>query len=92
MIRRKLCIEDPYGIHMTVAEKIAASAGKAKSKVTLSGKGKTIDASNFLSVLSLSSAAGDEILLAAEGPDEENAADEIEKILKKEWHARELEL
>ena len=77
---------------MTVAEKIAASAGKVKSKVTLSVKGKTIDASNFLSILSLSSAAGDEILLAAEGPDEENAADEIEKILKKEWHARELEL
>ncbi len=78
----KYTIKDPDGIHARPAGMLVKAAGKFQSKITLKNNEKCGDAKGIFSVMGLNVKCGDEIEIAAEGPDEEEAIDLIGRFLE----------
>lgn len=73
MIRQKVTIKNPTGLHLRPAGILCQEAMKYKSLITFSFNGNTSNAKGVLSVLGACVKSGDEIELICEGPDEEDA-------------------
>ena len=73
MIRQKVTIKNPTGLHLRPAGILCQEAMKYKSLITFSFNGGTSNAKSVLSVLGACVKSGDEIELICEGPDEEEA-------------------
>lgn len=72
-------ITDPEGIHARPAGLLVKQASAFQSEVKI-GKGeKTADAKRIFGVMGLGVKAGEEIVMTADGEDEEAAIAELEK-------------
>ena len=75
-------IKDKEGIHARPAGIIVAEAKKFASTVTIENKGKSADLKRIFNVMSLCVKCGEEVLIKAEGADEEACALALEKAFK----------
>ncbi len=75
-------IKDELGIHARPAGMLVKEAKKYSSAITLETEGKTVDASRLMAVMSLGVKCGQQIVITAEGDDEEAACSGIEEFLK----------
>jgi len=73
MTKETFIIENSTGIHARPASEFVKTAGKFKSKVELSAKGRTIDAKSIIMVMQLGLSMGTEVVISADGPDEKEA-------------------
>lgn len=78
----KYVITDPNGIHARPAGLFVKMAAGFKSKVTIGRDGKEVDAKRIFGVMSLGVKQGQEIAVAADGEDEDEAIAAIEKFLE----------
>lgn len=78
----KHIIKDPQGIHARPAGVLVKKAGEFSSKITLTNKGKQVDAKRILAVMSLGAKAGEELNFLIEGEDESSAYEAIVEFLK----------
>lgn len=78
----KYVITDPNGIHARPAGLLVKMAAGFKSKVTIGRDGKEVDAKRIFGVMSLGVKQGQEIAVAADGEDEDEAIAAIEKFLE----------
>lgn len=76
-------ITDPLGIHARPAG-LLAKAAKAytDTTVTVTKDGNTVKASQLMKLMSLAVKQGSEVIVAAEGPQEEEAIAAMEKFFK----------
>lgn len=82
MIERTVTVVPEDGLHARPASALVEAANAADSTVTIAPvDGEAIDAGSMLAVTGLGVAAGDEVVITVEGPDEAEAADRIEMIL-----------
>lgn len=81
MAQRTTTIASTVGLHARPASILATAATDSGHEVTLTAKGRTVDADSLLSVLSLGIGHGDEVILTVEGSDDERVADEIAALL-----------
>lgn len=70
MTEIKLTITNATGLHARPAALFVQKAGSFKSKVNLSGNGKTVDAKSILGILGLGLSKGAEVVITADGEDE----------------------
>ena len=75
-------ITDKEGIHARPAGLVVAEAKKYASNVTITNKGKSADLKRIFGVMSLCVKCGEEVVVKAEGADEEAAAAAVEKVFK----------
>lgn len=75
-------ITDEIGIHARPAGMLVKEAKNFKSKITLSGKEKTADATKLMAVMSMGIKCGDTVEVSIEGEDEAAAAAELETFFK----------
>lgn len=75
-------ITDKEGIHARPAGLVVAEAKKYASSISIENKGKKADLKRIFGVMSLCVKCGEEILVTAEGADEETAAAGVEKVFK----------
>ena len=75
-------ITDEIGIHARPAGMLVKEAKNFKSKITLSGKEKTADATKLMAVMSMGIKCGDTVEVSIEGEDEAAAAAAIETFFK----------
>ena len=75
-------ITDVIGIHARPAGLLVKEAKKYEAKVTIEGKGKSVDATRLMAVMSLGVKKNDEITVIVEGNGEGEAAENLEKFLK----------
>ncbi|MBQ9134935.1 MAG: HPr family phosphocarrier protein [Lachnospiraceae bacterium] len=75
-------ITDPEGIHARPAGELIKAVKDFASKITITKDGKVADAKSIFSVMGLAVKQGQEIVIAAEGDDEEEAITAIEQFLK----------
>jgi len=75
-------IQDKEGIHARPAGIVVAEAKKYQSTVTIENKGKSADLKRIFGVMGLCVKAGEEVHVIVNGPDEEVAAAEIERVFK----------
>jgi len=71
----------PFGLHARPAAKLAQIASKSASQITLWKGEKGVNAKNVLQILLLDVQKGEKIRMTIEGPDEEEAAKEVENLL-----------
>ena len=74
-------ITDEVGIHARPAGMLAKLAKSFTSKVTLTANGKSVDASKLMAVMGLGAKHGTEVVLQAEGADEEAAIAKLEEFM-----------
>ncbi len=75
-------ITDKEGIHARPAGLVVAEAKKYASAISIENKGKKADLKRIFGVMSLCVKCGEEIVVTAEGADEEAAAAGVEKVFK----------
>ncbi len=73
MVRQKVVIKNPTGLHLRPAGNLCKEAIKYKSLITFTFRDSTANAKSVLSVLGACVKCGDEIELICDGPDEAEA-------------------
>lgn len=69
----KIVVSDPVGLHARPAGLLVKQAAAFKSKITISGNGKSADGKKLLMLMGLGIKQGMEITCRIEGEDEEAA-------------------
>lgn len=83
MISKKVQIINPTGLHLRPAGVLCEAAMKYQSLVTFRyGENGTANAKSVLSVLGACIKAGDEIELVCDGQDEEEALENLVKLIQ----------
>ena len=77
MIRQKITIKNPTGLHLRSAGIFCNEAMGFKSNITFEFKGNIANAKSVLSVLAACVKSGDEIELICDGPDEKEALEHM---------------
>lgn len=77
MVKKKVTVKNPSGLHLRPAGILCKEAMKFKSLVTFDYAGGSANAKSVLSVLGACVKCGDEIQLVCEGTDEEEALQSI---------------
>lgn len=77
MVKEKVTIKNPTGLHLRPAGILCKEAMRFKSVITFSFKDNTANAKSVLSVLGACVKCGDEIEFTCEGEDEEEALEAL---------------
>lgn len=75
-------IQDELGIHARPAGALVKEAGKFVSDIKVNKGDKMADAKRLFSVMSLAVKKGEEIVITAQGTDEEEAITAMQQFLK----------
>jgi len=78
----KYVIKDKEGIHARPAGIVVAEAKKFASNLTITNKGKSADLKRIFGVMSLCVKCGEEVVIKAEGADEEAAIEAVATAFK----------
>ncbi len=78
----KYTITDPDGIHARPAGEFVKAAKEFQSAINISVNGKTADAKKIFGVMGLAAKQGNEVLITADGSDEEQALSALEAFMK----------
>jgi phosphocarrier protein len=82
MIRSTLTISNKLGLHARASAKLTKLAGGFRSDVFLSRNGRRVNAKSIMGVMMLAAGLGSEVQLEVEGPDERDAAEAIEALVR----------
>ncbi|MEG1504752.1 MAG: HPr family phosphocarrier protein [Lachnospiraceae bacterium] len=82
MMKKKVTIKNPTGLHLRPAGLFCKTAMQFQSKITFEFRTTTANAKSVLSVLGACIKKGDEIELVCEGPDEEIALETMTEIVE----------
>ena len=81
MLKQTILVDSPLGIHLRPATAMCDQAIKYKSKISFN-YGKTANAKSVISILASSVKCGQEIVLEADGEDEEEAINAVAQAFK----------
>lgn len=82
MTRRPLRIINKLGLHARAASKFVELASRYEAEITLGREGQEVSGKSIMGVMMLGASRGTELELAAEGPDEEEAADALSALVE----------
>lgn len=82
MVRKKVTIKNPTGLHLRPAGLFCKTAMQFHSKITFLSNHTTANAKSVLSVLGACIKRGDSIELICEGEDEEEALQEMVQLVE----------
>jgi phosphocarrier protein HPr len=78
---RDVEIKNKLGLHARAAAKLVHIAAKFKSDIKIRKNDEEVDGKSILGILLLAAGRGSTIKLKADGPDERDALDAIEKLI-----------
>ncbi len=78
---RKMCIENPMGLHARPAALLVQAVEKLDCDIALEKDGEKVNGKSIMGVMMLAAERGSEIVVSARGPDAEKAMGEIERIV-----------
>lgn len=73
---------DPVGLHARPATVAVNAASKFKSEIKIAYKGKSVNMKSIMGVMSLGIPTQSEIVISAEGEDQDEAVETIVDVLK----------
>ena len=82
MVRQKVVIKNPTGLHLRPAGILCKEAMQFQSLITFTFRGNTANAKSVLSVLGACIKSGDEIELFCDGADENEALAAMVRIIE----------
>ena len=81
MTERDIEIKNKLGLHARAAAKLVHIAAKFRSDIKIRKNDEEVDGKSILGILLLAAGRGSTIKLKADGPDERDALDAIEKLI-----------
>ena len=81
MTERTIEIKNKLGLHARAAAKFVHTAARFKSDVKVRKGDEEVDGKSILGILLLAAGRGSTIVVKADGPDEREALDAIEKLI-----------
>ena len=81
MISRDVEIKNKLGLHARAAAKLVHTAARFKSDIKIRKGDEEVDGKSILGILLLAAGRGTTITLKADGEDERDALDAIEKLI-----------
>lgn len=84
-LARTVRVTNPEGIHARPADMIAKVANRFGCEITLTKKNLKIDAKSILSILTLVAECGNEIVIEADGPDAQEALDNLAELFTRNF-------
>ena len=81
MVTRDVEIKNKLGLHARAAAKFVHTAARFKSDIKIRKGDEEVDGKSILGILLLAAGRGSVITLKADGPDEREALDAIEKLI-----------
>jgi phosphocarrier protein HPr len=81
LVERELEIKNKLGLHARAAAKLVHVAARFKSDIKIRKGDEEVDGKSILGILLLAAGRGSTITLRADGPDEREALDAIEKLI-----------
>jgi phosphocarrier protein HPr len=82
MIERHIEIRNKLGLHARAAAKFVHAAGRFKSSIKVRKGDEEVDGKSILGILLLAAGRGSTIIVKADGPDEREAIEAIEKLIE----------
>ena len=82
MVTREVEIKNKLGLHARAAAKFVHTAARFKSDIKIRKGDEEVDGKSILGILLLAAGRGSVITLKADGPDERDALDAIEKLIE----------
>ena len=80
-VEREIEIKNKLGLHARAAAKLVHVAARFKSDIKIRKGDEEVDGKSILGILLLAAGRGSTITLRADGPDEREALDAIEKLI-----------
>jgi len=84
MIKKDFTIHSETGLHARPATKLVQQASRYSSSVELQYGQKTVNVKSIMGVMSLGMGQGSDFTLIIDGPDEEEAMEELTSFLQEE--------
>ena len=81
MVSKTVVIKNEQGLHMRPAGVLAKEAAKYKSNISLVFNGKKINAKSVMGIMAFNPSNGMKVNIVANGEDEAEALDAMEKFL-----------
>lgn len=88
MYSKKITVEHPYGLHARPATYFIQKANEFKSNIDIMREGRRVNAKSLLGVLSLGVVKGMEIVIVANGSDENEAVDALCELIMNNLEAK----
>src|SRR5215207_3990518 len=85
MIERSVQIVNKLGIHARPAAEIVKTAAKFKSDITIVREDLEVNGKSIMGVMMLAAEYGSELLLRADGADEQDAVSAIAKLIESKF-------
>ncbi len=82
MTRRAVTVRNRLGLHARAAARFVHTANRFRSRITLSGRGKTMDGKSILGILLLAASQGSLLEVGAEGVDEAEAVEALAALVE----------
>ncbi|MGM0897074.1 MAG: phosphocarrier protein HPr [Bacillota bacterium] len=84
MVEKTFKITDPAGMHARPASALVGSLSKFQSDITMEFNDKKVNLKSILGVMSLGVPSGSHVQIAADGADEAEAMETIERVLQEQ--------
>jgi phosphocarrier protein len=81
MIEKHVTIINKLGLHARAAAKLISTTGKFSSQIRINKDGREVDGKSIKSVMMLAARKGTELLIRAEGEDEQAAIDAVTALI-----------
>lgn len=81
MVTKDITVTNPSGLHARPATRLVKKASSFKSEIYIEFKGKKANVKSLIGVLSLGIVKGSPITVEAKGPDENEAVEELSKLI-----------
>jgi phosphocarrier protein len=81
LIEREIEIKNKLGLHARAAAKLVHTAARFKSDIKIRKGQEEVDGKSILGILLLAAGRGSTIIVKADGPDEREALDAVEKLI-----------
>ena len=82
MTERTIEIKNKLGLHARAAAKFVHTASRFKAEMKVKKGEEEVDGKSILGILLLAAGRGSTIVVKADGPDERDALDAIEKLIE----------
>lgn len=81
MIKEKITITNPTGLHTRPGKRVVSEAKRFESSITIQCKEKTADLKSLIKLMKLGISQNHEIELCCDGPDEKEAMTSIKAVI-----------
>jgi phosphocarrier protein len=81
MISQPITIINKLGLHARAAAKLVKTAGTFAAHITLDKGGQEVNGKSIMGVMMLAASKGTELILKADGPDEQDAISALTELI-----------